>query len=604
MFSTQLLLAIGATLAPLATATQELEYQKAPKVLGHDAPRIGEWIANVEFETAAGGASNLAATFGEKGLVIAMRDPECPLSKKYSPRLKGLEAEIQDMGFGFLYVGMDTREAALADQELYGLRASYALDPEGIIARELGAVTSTEIFVIDTGNTLVYRGMIDDQYGLGFSKQIAERHYLADALDAVSAGTAVAVPATTAQGCKLDIEAGERAVLPITFHNRISRIVQSRCQSCHRPGEAGPFELLTYKQVKKRRSMIQWVLEDHIMPPWFAAEDSGPWTNDTSLTEQELSDFLSWIEAGAPEGEVEQAPLAREWVEGWTIGEPDLVVTFPEAFPIPADGVVDYQYFYAKTNLPEGKWVKAVEIRSSSNEVVHHALVFVEDPKDADDRRKFKTGGSTFFASAVPGQAGLTYPSGAGKFLPANSWIKFQMHYTPNGTPTTDQTSVGFIFSDEPLVEIKTSSALNEDFVIPPHAFDYKISADYRFREAGTLLTLFPHTHLRGVGFECELVYPDGRIEPLLELPFYDFNWQLNYRLATPIQIPAGTRLRARATYDNSSDNPANPDPNRAVEFGEQTFDEMMIAYVNWIPNSSRLIEASSKKDAGKTREH
>ncbi|MFT7484750.1 MAG: hypothetical protein ACI9F9_000594 [Candidatus Paceibacteria bacterium] len=604
LFSAALCVASVSLASPATSSSQELEYQKAPKVLGHDAPRVGEWVMDVAFESLDGSESSLAQAFGEKGLVIAMRDPECPLSKKYSPRLQSLEAAVHEMGLGFLYVGMDTLEAARKDVELYGLDADYAFDPEGLIASELDARTSTEVFVIDAGNTLVYRGMIDDQYGLGFSKVSAERYYLADALEAVRDGKQVAVPATTAQGCKLDLEAGKRKASPVTYHNRVSRIVQNRCQGCHRPGEAGPFDLMSYKQVKKRRSMIEWALEEHVMPPWFALEESGPWMNNTSLTESELEDFVSWIQDGAPEGEPTQAPLEREWTQGWKIGEPDLVVTFPEPFDIPADGVVDYQYFFAKTNLPEGKWVQAVEVRSGATEVVHHALVFLESPVDengnARGREGFQTGGSTFFASAVPGQAGLVFPSGAGKYLPADSWIKFQMHYTPNGVAQSDQTSVGFIFSDEPLVEVHTNSAFNDRFTIPAQAFDYEITGDYRFPEAGSLLSFFPHTHLRGVSFACELIYPDGRHEPLLELPFYDFNWQLNYRLASPINVPAGTRLRATAWYDNSDQNPANPNPNVAVRFGEQTFEEMMISYVNWIPNSARVIEASSGPAADK----
>ncbi|MFT7671379.1 MAG: hypothetical protein ACI8X5_004097, partial [Planctomycetota bacterium] len=367
--------------------------------------------------------------------------------------------------------------------------------------------------------------------------------------------------------------------------------------TCHRAGEAGPFELTNYKQVNKRRSMIAWALEDHVMPPWFASEGTGPWSNDTSLTEAELADFLAWIDNEGPEGDPAHAPLEREWASGWSIGEPDLVVSFPKPFEVPAEGVVDYQYFYAETNLTEDKWVQAIEIRSSAPQVTHHALLFLESRESGRGQNgNFQTGGETYFASSVPGQHGLQFPAGSGKLLPAGSWLKFQMHYTPNGTADFDQTSVAFIFSDEPLVEVHTDSAYNDGFTIPANSFDVDVTAEFRFPEAGTLLSLFPHTHVRGISFLCELIYPDGEEEMILELPFYDFNWQMNYQLLTPRRVPAGTRLRATAWYDNTSDNPANPDPNANVHFGEQTFEEMMISYVNWIPVSSRAIEAAAKK--------
>lgn len=583
---------------------RDLEYQREPQILGHDAPRVGELVMDVEFEAVGKGPTSLRAAAGEKGLMVVMRDPECPLSKKYSPRLRTLAGEAQSMGLGVLFVGMEDVEVAKADVELYGFEFDYGVDPKGLVARELDARTSTEVFLIDPANTLVYRGMVDDQHGLGFSKPAAESHYLVDALESLRDGKPVRVPATEAQGCKLQIEAAERAPREITYHNRISRIVQRRCESCHRTGESGPFALSEYGQVNKRRSMIEWALEDHIMPPWYAEESGGPWANNTSLTTAEREDFLTWIAAKGPEGDPEDAPLARSWVEGWGIGEPDLVVTFEEPFHVPAEGVVDYQYIFVKTDLPEDRWVEAIEIRSSAPQVVHHALVFLEspeyyetlleNPRDREANRNFQGGSDSYFASAVPGQAGLEFLPGTGKLLPAGSWIKFQMHYTPNGAEAFDSTSVGFRFADEPLVEVKTNSAINETFAIPPGAFDYEVSGEFRFPEAGTLLSFFPHTHLRGNRFVCELIYPDGDGEVVLELPFYDFNWQMNYQLLKPLQVPAGTRLRATAWYDNSEDNPANPDPSSTVRFGEQTWEEMMIAYVNWVPTRARVIEASS----------
>jgi len=341
-------------------------------------------------------------------------------------------------------------------------------------------------------------------------------------------------------------------------------------------------------------------VREGLMPPWFADDETGPWRNDCSLPEAEKETLLAWIAADLPAGDPADAPLPRRWLRGWTIGQPDLVVSMPEPLEIPAEGVVDYQYVYAETDYPEDRWVQALEILPGDPSVVHHVLVFVESPEvrkrarrgDRDAQREIQDGGEGYFACTVPGQLGLTFPDGMAKRLPAGAWLKFQLHYTPSGVATTDQSRIGLVFADTPVhTEVRTDAAIDEDLAIPPGAFDFQVSASFRFREPARLLSLFPHTHLRGNRFQYDLVYPDGREELLLEVPFYDFNWQLNYEFLEPPVVPAGTRLRATAWYDNSEDNPANPAPDEWVRFGEQTDDEMMIGYVNWVPSAGGLAD-------------
>jgi len=597
-------LALLALALPVSAGDETQSYQEAPLVLGRDTPRLNELIPDLALETVGGEETSLSKVAGERGLVIAMRDPECPLSKKYSPRLRELEATLAERKFGLLYVGVLTPEMAQKDVDDFKLTAPYAIDTDGELAGHLAATTTTEVFVLDAARTLIYRGMIDDQYGLGFSKNAAKNNYLEDALTAVTNRTALSFPATQAQGCLLDVEPIE-VERPVTYHNRVSRIIQNRCQECHRPGAPGPFKLMDYADAKKRKGMYEWVIEEDVMPPRFAEHGSGPWRNNLSLTESEREDFLAWIANGAPEGDPADSAVERNWIDGWSIGEPDLAVTVPTPFTVPAEGVVDYQYLFAKTNLTEDRWVKSVQILPGAPEVVHHVLVFLAEPEVYDivqrgeriPRSVFVNGAATYFASAVPGQGGLTFPDGYAKKLPAGATLTFQMHYTPVGREMVDQTRIGFVFTDEPvLAEVRTNSAYDDSFSIPPRAFDYKVTGDFYFKEAGSILSLLPHTHLRGSRFLCELVYPTGEQETILHLPLYDFNWQMNYELATPVDVPAGTRLRATAWYDNTEDNPANPDPDRWVSFGEQTFDEMMISYVNWVPAKPDAVEASFKK--------
>jgi hypothetical protein len=538
---------------------------------------------------------------GERGLVVVIRDVLCPVSRRYGSRLARIEEEYRARGFGFLYLNVnaaDTAQAAAEEIAAYGFDAPYVLDPAAPLARELAAHTSTEAFVLDAARTLRYRGAVDDQYGIGYTKREPEVDYLRDALAAVAAGGLPTVGATIAPGCYLSLDESEGAAREVTYHNRVSRIVQAKCQGCHRPSGVGPFPMMSYEQVRARRQMIAFVLADGIMPPWYADRGSGPWRNDFGLSERETADFLAWIDNGAPEGEAADAPLPRRWTDGWTIGEPDAVFRIEEPFAVPAEGQVDYQYTYVKTDFPEDRWVTAVEIRPTAPQVTHHVLVFLESPEvmqrlrdaeteeeEAAARREWQGGIDGYFASTVPGQAGLVFAEGMAKKLPAGAWLKFQLHYTANGREAVDQTEIGFVFGDAPAyTEVRTDSAFDTEFVIPAGAERHAVSATYEFDREADLLSLFPHTHLRGTEFYFELVYPDGEVEKVLPISRYDFNWQLNYEFTTPKRVPAGTLMRVTGVYDNSDGNPANPDPGVDVGFGEQTWEEMLIGYVNWVP--------------------
>lgn len=374
-----------------------------------------------------------------------------------------------------------------------------------------------------------------------------------------------------------------------TYHGEVAGVIQENCQTCHRDGGVGPFKFESYSQVFRRRGMIQHVVEDRIMPPWFAAPDVGHFANDRSLSDADRETLLAWLDAGAPEGDPGLAIAPRSWTPGWELGEPDATLSLPEPFPIPAEGIVEYQYTYVPTDFGEDKWIEAMEIRPTDLSVVHHVLVFVEEP-GAEEQQGGIDG---YMGIWVPGFQGSVFPERAAKLLPAGSTLKFQIHYTPNGEPGLDQTTIGFHFADGvPERVVETTSAYNSRFRIPAGAPNHLVEAEYEFTSPGELLSLLPHMHLRGKAFRYDLVYPDGREIPLLDVPRYDFNWQLEYEFAEPIQVEAGTLLKAVAWFDNSADNEFNPDPTVEVGFGEQTSEEMMIGYFDWIPESSGMTAA------------
>ncbi len=575
---------------------------EAPAIVDHRPHRVGERVADFAFTTIEGDENTLADYAAKRPVVIALRDCECPLSGKYGPTLAVLEREFAEKGIALLFVnpsGIDTIETMREEREEYGFRSDYAIDASGEIAQILCAQRTTEVFLLDETRTLVYRGAIDDQYGLGYSMESPRREYLREAMEAIVARTTPEVQATIAPGCDLSLsdivgttsENGdaELATIVETYHNRMSRIIQQNCETCHRDGGVAPFTLDTFEQVKAKRNMICSVIERGTMPPWHAdPASSHEFINDRSLSARDRESILAWIEAGCPEGDAGDAPIARSWPVGWHIGQPDTIVAINETYDVPASGAVRYRYTWVKTDFAEDRWIKAMEIRPTHPEVVHHVLVFLEDPPGENEDReqvqaRWQGGLEGYFAGLVPGQSWTEYPEGMAKRLPAGAWLKFQIHYTPNGTAVQDKTEIGFIFQDAPPThEMITSSAMTTRFEIPPGDANHEVVAWTKINRPGVIQSFAPHMHVRGKAFKYEFLYPDGTSEIVLDVPRYDFNWQTRYLLREPIHVPAGTQIKATAWFDNSSENPANPDPTDTVHFGEQTWEEMMIGYFEY----------------------
>ena len=563
--------------------------REGPRVLKPSDHRVGELVEDVPVVDIDGKPGRLSDHKG-RPLVVCMTALNCPLAKKYGPVLADLEKQYRERGVTFLFVNSsphDAPDAIKAWRDTAAVHGRIVHDTEGALARTLGADSTTDAFVIDYSRTLVYRGAVDDQFGIGYALHQPRRRYLAEAIEAALDSTPPEVAATSAPGCALELKADPdapaRQQKANTYHNRISRIVQQNCVDCHRAGETAPFTLTSYADVKANLAMVKRVVTRGIMPPWFPDPKTGHWANDRSLSERDRSDLLAWIAAGAPEGDAADAPAERQFVQGWKIGKPDAVFETPRTFNIPATGAMDYQRVAVQTHLPEDKWVTAIEIRPSSPQVVHHVLVFVVYPPNhprLGEQPRYKDGLDGYFAGLVPGQGHMVFPKGLAKFLPAEAMLIFQIHYTPNGTATTDRPKIGLVFSDKaPEHEVTTRGVFNTRFRIPPGDPNYQVAASHVFRNPVRLLSFNPHSHVRGKAYRYELEYPDGRKEMVLDLPRYDFNWQMEYILRDPIDVPAGTRLRVTAWYDNSDKNPANPDPTQTVHFGDQTWDEMMIGY-------------------------
>jgi mono/diheme cytochrome c family protein len=382
-----------------------------------------------------------------------------------------------------------------------------------------------------------------------------------------------------------------------TFYRDVLPILQEHCQSCHRPGEVAPMPLVSYEQTRQWAPAIVKTVQNKMMPPWFADPRFGHFSNDPSLTENQIATVLAWVKTGAPAGKPHDAPQPPQWSEGWNIAKPDVVLKMPAPVNLPADGDVEYTYEIVSTHFSEDKWVQMAEVHPSSPQYVHHAVVYIRPPEstwlrhapigvpftastlsDPRDRQDANGTTSDLLLVYAPGSSPDRWPDGMAKFVPAGSDIIFQMHYTTNGHAGQDQTGIGLVFAMTPRQRVITLQLNDHAFIIPPGADDFRVEVQGTLPHDATLLNLFPHMHLRGKRFEYDIVHPDRTIEPLLRVN-YHFHWQLSYRLAEPRMLKAGTMLRAVAWYDNSRNNPHNPNPDATVTWGDQTYQEMMVGF-------------------------
>jgi len=366
----------------------------------------------------------------------------------------------------------------------------------------------------------------------------------------------------------------------VTFSKDVAPIFYKGCTGCHRPGEIAPMSLLTYKDARPWAKSIREKVANREMPPWHADPKHGEWRNDRRISQEAINTILAWVNNGAKEGDPKDLPPMPEYTPGWRIGKPDQTFSAPEQ-SVPAEGVVAYQYLAVPTNFKEDRWITSAEIRSSAHAVVHHVIVFVQEP-GATSRLQGK-----LLVGFAPGEDPAVFRPGFGRKIPAGSNLLFQIHYTPNGTPQKDVTTVGLIYAKAPVQNtVVTRPVLQTAFEIPPGDPNYEVKSSFTFNESAQLYSFMPHMHLRGKDFEYKAVFPDGTSKILLSVPHYDFSWQTYYVLKDPIAVPKGTRIECVAHFDNSTNNRYNPDPTKSVKWGDQTWEEMMIGWMSFVYDS------------------
>jgi hypothetical protein len=347
---------------------------------------------------------------------------------------------------------------------------------------------------------------------------------------------------------------------------------------------------LSYTQVRPWAAAIKEKVLSRTMPPWLADPHYGQFKNDRRLAQAEIDTIVAWVNSGAPEGKSQDLPKPPELVEGWGIGKPDVVISLLEDVEVPAEGVVPYKYYSVPTNFTEDRWIQAAEIRPGNRALVHHVIVFLQEPATPN---KAGDGGvkDTLLVGFAPGEQPKVYEPGTAKLVKAGTTFRFQMHYTPNGKAGKDKTYVGLRFAKDPVTKRAfTGRALTMNFAIPPGDPNYEVKSSWTAKEDTRIRGFMPHMHLCGKDFTYTAVYPDGRSEVALSVPKYDFNWQLVYNLKEPLFLPKGSRLDCVAHFDNSPNNKYNPDPAKEVRWGDQTWEEMMIGWFDFTLDSQNLL--------------
>ncbi|MEM1249954.1 MAG: alkyl hydroperoxide reductase [Acidobacteriota bacterium] len=393
---------------------------------------------------------------------------------------------------------------------------------------------------------------------------------------ATTVATATTVVTATAAFASSETAANNNADAP-TYAGEVAQLLNDNCVQCHRPGQTAPMSLQTYKEVRPWARSVSRHVEARTMPPWHAVDGAGAFTNDRSLSQSDIDTIVDWVQAGAPAGDLAAAPEPPTFPEGeWQLGEPDKIVTFDE-IEVKAGDRDEFHDLVGKLLLPEDKWLTGIEILPGNSKVVHHVIIYEMKGFDFDPTEGWL---GAWAAGAEP----MVFPEGTGRRLQKGSNLIADMHYHPADTDEVDQTRIGLYFSDEPPEkELTNIWIMNANFKIPAGADNHEVRASHRFWQSGKLLTLTPHMHYRGRDMEYIARFPDGSEKTLLKVDNYDFNWQTVYELEEPVDIPAGTVVEAIAHYDNSSGNPVNPDPTIDVTFGNESYDEMMIAFADFI---------------------
>ncbi|MBY0528081.1 MAG: redoxin domain-containing protein [Gemmataceae bacterium] len=584
-------------------------------VLNRDAPadaepstaRLAKKISNVTFTDDANKTLSLYDMKDKKAIVVVFLSFDCPVSTSYSQPLADLAKAYADKGVAFVGVCPcdDDAKAVAKNAKDFKLPFPVYKDANPSAVTAFQADYTPEAFVMDGQHVLRYRGRIDDLYVARLKKKnTITRNDLKQALDELLDGKDVSQPATLAIGCPIPKNTTAKpATGKVTYYKDVVGILQKNCQSCHRPGDVGPFSLMTYKQAVNWAADIKDYTQSKKMPPWKPSEGAG-FRDERTMTAEEIATLAAWVDGGTPEGDPKDAPPPRKLTEGWQLGQPDLVLTVNDDFHLGASGRDLFRCFVLPTNLDEDKFVTAVDVRPGNPRVVHHTLNFIDtqgrarkmeaaakekagkDDKDHGPGYTVQMGVGFAPSGALggwaPGHVARHLPEDTGFHLPKGSDVVIQTHYHRNGRLEKDRLQIGLYFAPKPVSKRFQSLVVAGRFLfIPAGAEDYKVKGSMWVDQDCVVHSVLPHMHMLGKQIKVTMTPPEGETKALVAIKDWDYNWQETYFFKEPMAVKSGTRFDIEAVYDNSAKNPRNPfNPPKLVHLGEQTTDEMCFGFI------------------------
>ncbi len=523
---------------------------------------------------------SVSNSYYDSYLVVCFLGNECPIARHYAKRLVVVGQQFKEQGVKVIGINSNSQDSMVELKKFSSeldLDFDVLKDVDNEVADRFNAKRTPEVFVLDKDSKIQYHGRIDNQYAPGVNRSVATENYLVQALSELLNGNAVSVPNTEPVGCVIGRKKVPAENPTVTYTNQISRLIQQHCLECHRSGEIGPFALESYDEVNGWAEMMVEVVNEGRMPPWHATNDHRELVNARLMTDLEKKLLEQWLEQGTPFGETAELPSPRKFTEGWRLPKrPDKVIAMrPTPYTVPASGTVEYQYFVVDPGFKHDMWISAAEVIPGNRSVVHHSIVFIRPPDGVAFR------GIGWLAAYVPGQASRIFQDTHARLIPAGSKLVFQQHYTPNGVAQQDVTQIGLVYADPSKIthEVFTLAALNQELEISPGDSDAQVASKLRwFPSNGRLLSVAPHMHYRGKAFGLFSIESGAR-HPLVEVPNYDFNWQHNYQFRQPLALENVDALEVEFKFDNSLDNPFNPAPHETVMWGDQTWQEMAVAF-------------------------
>jgi hypothetical protein len=565
-------------------------------------------IADLRLHAVAGKSIQLHSLKDRHAIVVVFISFECPVAQSYVTTLNKLAKQYAPRKVSFLAIVPGSEDAAALAREAKSAQLALPLfrDPRLEAARAFDARAVPEAIVLDHDCAVRYRGRIDDGYSSRLRKKPAvAREDLRLAIDAVMAGKPIPLARTEVIGCPIRFEKPAVVSTKVTFYRDVLPILQNHCQGCHRPGEVGPFSLMSYAQAVHWADDIKTYTAKRWMPPWKPSAGH-EFIGERKMTELEIATLSAWVDGGMPEGDPRDAPVPRKFTAGWQLGEPDMILEPKEDMILGARGPDVFRSFVFSPDVKEDKYVIAYEVRPGNPRVVHHTVHFLDDRgrarrlEERERQRVKKPGerdrgpgyssrmGPGFFPPTgdlggwAPGLWPYYFPDDVAFALPKGHDVVVQVHYHRTGRVEKDRTRVGLYFAKKPTAKpIQGVIIPGLFFSIPAGADNYRVRGSIWLAEDCRLVTIMPHMHLLGKHIKITMTSPGGKTETLLAIDEWDYNWQDVYYFKKPVRVKAGTRFTVEGAFDNSANNPNNPsNPPRRVYIGEETTNEMCFGFL------------------------